>query len=159
VWLANGLNTLIEDPPGSGVKTGLARGNLSSSSDVDFYQFSGIAGEQVTLAVEVPGAPNASGLGYQIQLADGTVLRSFGVDYTGWGQGAPITLPATGTYLIRISSGYDYEGEYHLRVTTVRPPMQMETESNDSIGQANALSFVFTNGHQKASVVGYLSLG
>jgi RHS repeat-associated protein/uncharacterized repeat protein (TIGR01451 family) len=59
---------------------------------------------------------------------------------------------------VRVSANYDYQGEYRLRVTTVRPPGQMESENNDSIANANTLT-LFTNGPTRnATVAGYIHL-
>lgn len=49
------MTGLVEDPSGS--LTGTARGNTSGSGDSDYYSFSGKAGDQFSIAAEVPGTP------------------------------------------------------------------------------------------------------
>src|SRR5439155_24878793 len=55
---------------------------------------------------------------------------------------------------IHISYNYDYEGEYRLRVTEASPALQMETEPNDSTGNANAPTLALSGQHQVAMVTG-----
>jgi hypothetical protein len=159
IWLGNHGNPLAEDPLASGMKSGFSRGNLSNDADVDYFQFSGTAGDLVMLAVETPGNPKNSSLRYRIEKTDGTILTQFTSDNAGWGQTTPITLPQTGTYLIRVSSNNDYQGEYRLRVTTVHPPTQLEFELNNTLAQANKPSLALTNGHLTATIGGYLGIG
>jgi methionine-rich copper-binding protein CopC len=159
IWLGNPISTLLEDPPGSGLRTAFARGSRANSSDVDYYQFSGNAGDQVILAVDVPGNPAASSLSYYITRLDGTVLTSFSSDYTGWGQSSVVTLPQTGTYLVRVQSNYDYQGEYRIRLTIARPPLQLQNEGNNSIASANPVVFTLTNNaHLTATLAGYVNV-
>jgi hypothetical protein len=159
VWAANPTMMLVEDPPGSGLRTGFGRGIRSTSSDVDYWRFSADAGDQVVLAVDIPGNPSGSSLNYQIQRWDGSSYTSFNPDYYGWGQSAPVTLPQTGTYQIRVASNYDYQGEYRIRITLARPPMQLETEGNNSIAAANVPTLVRTNGQLVGQLAAYLSVG
>jgi hypothetical protein len=72
-----GVEELGEDPAGSGVRHGYGRGNVASSSDVDYWSFSGRAGDRVMVAVETPGQVNGSGLCYRLEGPDGGVLTSF----------------------------------------------------------------------------------
>ena len=87
------------------------------------------------------------------------MLTSFYSSSTGSGQSGVITLPYTGTYLLRVAANYDYEGEYRFRVTLVRPPLQLENEGNNSLASANALSLTLTNAHLHANLAGYLGVG
>ncbi len=157
VWPGNRTAPLAEDPPGSGLRNGFARGNLSSSSDVDYYQFTGAAGDSVALAVEVPGNPGTSSLNYRIQRPDGSTLVQANADTHGWLDIAPFALPQSGTYLVRVASNDDYQGEYRLRVTIAHPPVQLESEGNNAVAQADVVALVVTNGHQIATLAGYLS--
>src|SRR5207247_10535120 len=52
-----------------------------------------------------------------------------------------------------------YPGEYRLRVTTARPPMQIESEGNDSLAQADVPALTAASGHQTATVLGYIGGG
>ena len=86
----NGIKTLGEDPVDSGLYTGQGRGKLWSTSDYDYWSFSGEAGQRLTVAVEVPGNPAASQLYYRIDRPDGDRLTDFYADsYNGWGNPAP----------------------------------------------------------------------
>ena len=160
IWAGDAASILSEDPPGSGLRTALARGNISNPGEVDYYQFFGNAGDQVLLAVETPGEPPATPLNYQIQRPDGSTLLSFNANYNGYGQSGVLILPQSGTYVIRVAqSGYDYEGEYRIRITLARPPIQLVNESNNSMASANAVALSRTNGSLAGTVAGYLSVG
>ncbi|MCP5526590.1 MAG: VCBS repeat-containing protein, partial [Verrucomicrobiales bacterium] len=157
VWLGNALKPLLEDP--SGVLSGLGRGNLKDTSDLDFYSFSGQAGDLLSVAVEVPGNPGSSGLCYYVEKPDGTSLTSFCANSSGWGQITPVVLPADGTYYVRVQYNYQYWNEYKLRVTLARDGIQMETESNDSTGAADVLALELNGGIQEGRVHGYVGVG
>src|ERR1035438_1627954 len=155
--MGNNQQPLLEDPPGSGLWTGLGRGNLSSSSDQDWWSVSAKAGELVTLAAEIPGNPGSSGLCYYLYDASGNNIASFcGAYWGGYGQSTPVVLPEDGTYTVRVSLNWDYEGEYRLRVSLATPPLQMESEANDSISQANMLIWNTNGTTLSASVAGYI---
>ncbi|HKS35711.1 MAG TPA: FG-GAP-like repeat-containing protein, partial [Verrucomicrobiae bacterium] len=157
--LGNNTEPLVEDPLASGIRTGTGRGNLNTSSDVDYWSFTGAAGDLFSLAVDIPGNPASSALYFRIYRPDGGVLTEFGANFDGWGQSVPATLPLDGTYVVQVSANYDYLDEYRLRVTTARPPTQMETETNNNTSQADVPSLVLTNGHQVARILGYISAG
>jgi RHS repeat-associated protein len=157
VLLGNNQKLLVEDPPGSGLWTGLGRGNLWSSSDVDYWSFSGKAGDLVSVAAEVPGNPQNSGLCYYLSDPNGNNIASFCGNYNGgYGQSSPVALPTDGTYTVRVSPSYDYQGEYRLRVSLARAPLQMESEPNDSIAQANALTITASGDNLFGNVSGYI---
>ncbi|MCX6929656.1 MAG: lectin-like protein, partial [Verrucomicrobia bacterium] len=61
-----------------------------------------------------------------------------------------------GTYYVRVEQNYGYVGEYRFRVTLAPPPIQVETESNDSSGSANALTYALAGGVRSATVLGYI---
>lgn len=159
VWTGNPALTLAEDPPGSGLRSVSGRGTRSNSSDVDYWRFSGNAGDQAIVAVEAPGNPGNSSLNFQIQQTDGSVLTSFNSTGNGWGQSPVVKLPYTGTYLLRVAANNDYQGEYRFRVTLARPPLQLQNEGNDSIANAGTPAFTLTNAHLTATLAGYLSVG
>ncbi|HET7625544.1 MAG TPA: FG-GAP-like repeat-containing protein, partial [Verrucomicrobiae bacterium] len=159
VWTGNPVLTLSENPPGSGLRTVLGRGMRSDASDVDYWRFSGKAGDHVIVAVDVPGNPSSSQLYFQVMEPDGVVLTSFYADSTGWGQSGIITLPSTETYLVRVARNNDFQGEYQLRVTLATAPLQLETEGNGSPGTADKPSLVLSNGIVQGALAGYLSVG
>jgi hypothetical protein len=111
------------------------------------------------VAIETPGAPASSGIRVDLLQADGSGLTGFNPDSTGWGQSATVTLPYTGTYMVWVHWWYDYRTEYRVRVTTARPPLQFETENNNSLANANYPVFTATNGHLKGTMAGYLNRG
>ena len=155
----NGTESLAADANIPTLRNGWARGNISSTSDADFWKFTGKAGYQFRVEIDVPGNPGASGLIVEIERPDGTSLGSFASSFTGTGQSGPIVLPVDGAYYIRVTYYYQYSGEYRLRVTTIAPPAQIETEGNDSIGTANVPALTFAVGRQSATVLGSISTG
>ncbi|HWH67762.1 MAG TPA: LamG-like jellyroll fold domain-containing protein, partial [Candidatus Sulfotelmatobacter sp.] len=136
----------------------LVRGIRSSSADVDYYQFSANAGDQVILAVDVPANPTQSSLNFQIQRPDGSSFVSFNSDYRGWGLSGIVTLPQTGTYLVRVADAYyDYQGEYRFRLSLARPPLQFETEDNNSLSQADPVPFYRAGNRLRGAFAGALT--
>jgi hypothetical protein len=113
---------LPEDPADSGLRSGYGRGNLSVYNvDADYWSFTAEAGDRLTVAAENPGNPSSSGLSYTIYRPDGTSLGSFTTDSLGRGQLAPLVMPVSGTYYVRVTYNWSYEGEYRLRVTLAEP--------------------------------------
>ncbi len=159
VWLGHDTELLAEDPAGSGLRTGTGRGNIASRQDLDFWSVTGNAGDRLSVAIEVPGAPSSSGLYLRVEYPDGRVLTEFGAGSTGWGESAPVVLPARGTYLVRVSYNWDYYAEYRLRLTLVPDPVQVETEDNGSVGAADQPVLTLDGNRQEATVFGYCSLG
>jgi hypothetical protein len=159
VYLGNASKPLPEDPADSGLYSGYGRGNLWSTSDHDYFSFTAAAGQTLSLAAEVPGNPNNSGLFYDIRKPDGDRLTYFYADRYGWGQSSPMTLPVSGTYSFYVRYNYDYQGEYRVRVTLSDPPLQWETEDNGSTGNADAPVLSANGAHQQAMVAGYVSTG
>ena len=158
-WLGNHVEELAEDPPGSGLRSGYGRGNLKDSSDYDYWSFSGQAGDLVMISAEVPGSPYCSQLYFRVERVDGdaTGVLDFYSDGYGRGQSGPATLPMTGRYTVYVRYNCGYYGEYRLRVTLVRPPVQMESEENGALSQANNLAWT-TNNPQVAVVYGCIPL-
>ena len=165
VTLLDGESTLplTADPAGSGVRSGYGRGNLSSTSDADFYSFTANAGDTLTLAADSLSVSAYTGLQYYVYDAAGNVITNFSSYYygEGYGQSSPVVLATGGNYRIRVTYNYDYEGEYRFRVTLAAPNsgIQMETESNDSTGSANTPTLTLASGHLKATVGGAITTG
>jgi hypothetical protein len=159
VYPGNAARPLAEDPAGSGLHSGYGRGNLWSTSDYDYYSFTGQAGQLLTVAAEVPGSPASSGMFYDIRKPDGERLTYFYSDYNGRGQSTPATLPASGTYAVYARYDYDYQGEYRLRVSLADPPLQMESEANDNAANADVLAFPVAGAAQgRAIEAGYIGV-
>jgi hypothetical protein len=154
-YLANSRITLPEDPAGGGLRSAFGRGNITSSSDYDHWAFTGEAGDKVVMAIDIPGNPGSSGLRYQLVSPEGANLGNYSAASTGYGQSPPITLPTTGRYTMLVYYNYSYWSEYRIRLSKVPAAMQMDTESNDSIGSANLLTFDPVGGGMlEASVAG-----
>ena len=158
VWLGTRSTLLAEDPPG--LFTGLARGSLSSTSDYDYFRFSGKAGDVLSVAVETVGNPPASQLYYRVDGPNGAYLTDFYANsYYGWGQSTPVVLPNDGTYTVFARYNYDYRGEYRIRVSLARNGLQVEREDNNSLGQANTVRLSADDGKSKGRITGYFSVG
>jgi hypothetical protein len=101
------------DPYGA-VTQGYVLGSIAPVSDVDYLSFTATAGETFTLACGA--AREGAGLvGFTVDLRDGadtTTLQSDTESLAAdmrWGTAAnatqsPVTIPATGTYLLRMSA-------------------------------------------------------
>ena len=158
VFLGNNTQPLAYDPAGTGLRIGAGRGNLSDGNDVDYWSFTAEAGDRIFIGTENVGNPNSSGLLYRIYDPSQNQWTSFYTDYNGRGQ-ISLIAGASGTYYIRVDNNYSYSGEYRFRVTLARPPVQMESEDNSSIANANTVSFTLTNGRQTALMLGYIGNG
>ncbi len=159
VLLSNAAKPLPVDPT-TGLMSGYGRGNLSSTSDIDYFSFTGKAGDVVYLASESPGNPSASGLYYELDNSTGSSLGSFYANYNNQGQSGPITLPTSGTYYVHVSYDYGYTGEYRFRVTEASPPVQLPTVYDGSVSSANTPVLANTSpGHLTATVAGYVGQG
>ncbi|MDX1952258.1 MAG: FG-GAP-like repeat-containing protein [Verrucomicrobiota bacterium] len=150
---------LTEDPASSLVRTGTARGHLTTTADVDFWSFSAKAGDRLVIAAENPEYPSNSGLFYSLYGPDFRHHFTYNPNSFGYGQSGPFVVPFDGTYYVRVSQWYDYLGEYRFRVTLAGGGKQIETEANNSHGTANSLNYSLEAGHQKATVVGYIGYG
>jgi hypothetical protein len=96
---------------------------------------------------------------YQVNRPDGVVVDGFygtAGGANGTGQLPPVTLPVSGTYVVRVSSYYTYSGEYRIRVTTAPPIWQLESEDNNNVSQANMPTFTRGLTNQSAKVLSYI---
>ena len=154
ILMGNRVELLTEDPAGSGLRSGQGRGNLTSPSDCDYWSFQAEAGDWVTFAVECPGNPSGSRLNYYLYRANGEQITGFTPEYYGRGQSTPVQLPLGGRYTVRVTQSDNYQGEYRLQVTLVRPPTRIETEENGTIATANAVQMVVGTGTNTGSMAG-----
>ncbi|MCX8155476.1 MAG: FG-GAP-like repeat-containing protein [Verrucomicrobiae bacterium] len=159
IVLGNPVAALAEDPPGSGLRSGYVRGNISDANDIDYFRFTGQAGDQLQLAIENLISDNATGLRVDLYTAGGQYLLALQPDWTGWGQSSIITLPYTGTYLVTVRQWYEFRGEYRLRVSTLRPPARFEVENNNNQASAFAPAWSLANNLLTSRTAGYLSRG
>ena len=155
----NRAEWLAEDPVGSGLRSGFGRGSLRDTSDFDYWSFTGNSNDLLTVALDAPGNPINSRLYCRVDRSDGTYVTDFVTDQFGWGQSSPLPLPASGNYRLHVRYNNDYRGEYRLRVSLARPPLEMESENNNNIGQADQPYFALTNGQDVVAIAGYISVG
>ncbi|WP_205679110.1 pre-peptidase C-terminal domain-containing protein, partial [Aquisphaera insulae] len=130
----------VEGPPG--VRLVAGTGSLPTSSDVDYWSFTGTAGQAISFATENPGDPPYTGLGYQITGPGGSYIGSYS-SYDGRNE-ASFVLSSTGTYLIRVSQYYTYTGEYRLRLLAADSPIRVEGISSTVTFAADPAAKVLT---------------
>ena len=141
---------------GVNVSGGRGRGNIADMSDYDYWSFSGEAGDQAIVVLSLPGHPNNSGLRFEVYRPDGTSLGSYYGNSTGGSAQSPaLTLPTTGRYTVRVWYNYQYWGEYRIAVQCAHPPASVESENNDSTGNATSPTFALRNGRQTADASGF----
>ncbi|MCX6931052.1 MAG: FG-GAP-like repeat-containing protein, partial [Verrucomicrobia bacterium] len=155
VLLGNNTEGLPYDPAGTGLRIVAGRGNLAESGDLSYWTFSAQANDRLMIAAECPANPAASQLLFRIYYPDGSQWTYFYPDYNGRGQ-ISLIVPAPGTYTIRVEPNYQFYGEFRFRVTLGRPPLQLESEDNGSLANANAPVFDTGGGVQRATMLGYL---
>ena len=166
ILVGNAVKSLPADAT-NGLESGYGRGNLSSSSDVDFFSWTGKAGDEVQVASETPGNAGGTYLTYYIENSFGSTLTSFNSTNSssfssnnGQGQSVPITLPYTGTYLVEVAPFSGYTGEYRFRVTEVPPTLQLVTSYDNPISSPNTLVLTNTSpGNATAKLAGYIGQG
>ncbi|MEQ9407652.1 MAG: pre-peptidase C-terminal domain-containing protein, partial [Fuerstiella sp.] len=156
--------TLIDDPAGSGMLTAFGTGAQDPAasgntwSDPDYFSFTALAGDVVSVAVATP----ASDVDSYVELrnsADGVLAsdNNSGADTDAFI--SHYTISTSGDYLVRIgkNSSSTITGDYQLRVDIARG-INHESDAqyaNDSIGGADLITFPnSTPGHALADVSG-----
>ncbi|MGC8888339.1 MAG: LamG-like jellyroll fold domain-containing protein, partial [Verrucomicrobiia bacterium] len=147
---------VVDNPPGSGVRSYFARGRLYDNNDTDFYSFSAQQGDVIIVSCETENNPEGSELLYQIYGPGGNRITYFYSDYRGWGQSSPINIIVSGTYFVQVSPYYDYRGEYRISVISARQPFLIESESNNDINSANTIYLERTSQHLKSTIAGFI---
>jgi autotransporter-associated beta strand protein len=156
---------LAEDPVGSGLWMGRGIGSIQTTSDVDYWSFTALAGDAVSVSVDPP--PGGSRM-----LSQAALYNSAGVEaaqdgtysggwYITWGSGpnndafiSHYTIPVSGTYYVAVSGLST--GEYEMHVELARG-IQQESDpnyANDSTSGANALSLTTTGSHRSGTIAG-----
>ena len=149
--------TLTQDPAGAGLSLAAGRGALINTSDLDYWSFSGTAGNLLSIDTESLGSPASSGLAYVVTDPNGTTtLTSFDANSNGQDESTPIALPTTGTYTLRVSYNYQYFGEYDFRLLLATSPLLLDQEPNSTIATANALTLTANGNSYVANVAGTL---
>ena len=153
---------LLEDPFGSGYSASLGLGQISPSSDLDYWSFEALAGDVVSVSVDTPG----SDLNPTVRLynAAGAYLGSD--DRSGPGNDSfisPYTIESSGTYFVRVNKGNTYyggaeTGDYELRLDVARG-IQLESDveyANDLITGANTLELSSVMARRTGTIAGTL---
>lgn len=153
VWTGNETKSLTADAVVAGMRHGAVRGHLTTDSDLDWFSFSALAGDRLLITTETPGAPSGSGKSYNIYNSNGAHHGGFNANSNGYGEWTT-TLSQTGTYYLRVSSNWGGTTEYRVRLTLARPPVFMESESNNSVSQFNTPPLALAAGELTATIVG-----
>lgn len=127
----------------------LIQGNIYGNADVDYYQFTGSAGDRVYSAVVTSGSANSSTDSQLTLLAsDGTTVIEFDEDDGSLGglssSIAGATLPGAGTYYLKVNhfSATNQLRYYRLYLQLRSGSPQAEVESNDTPATANPLTMI-----------------
>src|SRR6266850_2127296 len=150
---------LIEDPPGSGYLVGHGFGSVDPANDIDFWKFDLLAGDRISVSVDVPDAGinsvvelyNTAGSYLTSDDNSGPDLRPFLSRYA---------IPSSGTYYARVY-GYGGTANYQLRVDVART-VQLESDpeyANDTVGGANVLTLTTAGNQRSATVAGTIMDG
>ena len=116
-------------------------GQLSTSSDLDFYKINATAAGSLSIVLDVPTS-NAYSDYFTLGLfnSSGTLLSQFA---TGTDKTYTVGAPTAGTYYVGIQSGSYYysSGQYSITVSnTAGSTSAFEAEANNTIATANALA-------------------
>ncbi|MBN8456246.1 MAG: VCBS repeat-containing protein [Verrucomicrobia bacterium] len=149
---------LAADDPTTNLRHGFGRGFLSTTSDVDYWSFTASRGQVLTVAVDHAAQPGNPGLSWNVYDEVGNNLTSFLNGASGWrGQTPPYTIPRDGTYYLRVSDWYGYQGEYRFRITLSPPSTQTETEDNNAINQSDPVAFTLSGNTLSGTIAGYVA--
>ena len=156
VYLGNGPVEFAVDAVDARMRHVYARGNLTDSSDWDYYRFTASYGERIVIVSEGPPGASSAGRYYTLYYPGGSQVAAVGGDALGRATSAPYLVTVPGTYYLRVSKNYLSDWEYRFRVTKLAPGVQYETENNVNLGNADGLVFEAAAGALTASVAGYL---
>ena len=147
---------MTEEPAGSGFFTALGVGTISGGSDRDYWRFDAEAGDRVTARLETDGGSGIYPFLY-LQNASGTnQVTTSGDQYGSPIQIQDFTITSPGTYYLYV--GASNTTGYRLRVDQGRGT-QLESENNDSQGNADLLILSGAGGVAQAKVAGALPAG
>ncbi|HCN29338.1 MAG TPA: hypothetical protein DIT64_11420, partial [Verrucomicrobiales bacterium] len=163
-WNSNRIRTLLGNPqiPLTQDATLASLGNTHGrgrilDGDVDWFSFTIDGPKRVVLAADIPLNPGSSGLNYNIYDADGAHVTGFNAASNGIGQTAQLNLNAPGTYYVRVAHNHGYTGEYRFRVSAFDVPTTIESEANNSIGQADSVALTLGVGSLTGAAAGYIA--
>lgn len=148
--------TLARDGVEPRVSRAWVRGYLSESSDQDWFSFEvPSAGGRLVLAADHPGNFSDSALRFSV-FRPNSSSEVYNL-YTSQGETQAIELDTPGTWFVRVNYYYDWRGEYRFRLSVFDPPVTLEREGNNSIGNANVAVLTPVEGGVGGAVAGYLS--
>jgi hypothetical protein len=164
-WNSNRLRTLLgnaraamsPDPALARLAHAYGRGRLLDGNDEDWFVFSIDGPKRVVVAADNPLNASSSGLNHYLYNANGSQVASFTSSSSGQGQSGQVNLSSPGSYYLRVTQSNSYTGEYRFRVSAFDLPLTIESEINDSIGQADSIEFALGTGVLTGSVAGYLA--
>jgi hypothetical protein len=143
-------------PDGAGL-LGRARGQISTTTDLDYFSFTANANDRVIITTENAGRGAGTGLYYRVygpSQAEVTTLTAG----NGSAQGGFIAA-AGGTYYIRVQHHNTFNGEYRIAVAVFPGSFVLEDEDNDSASMADSLTWNQMPGMQAVDVAGVLNYG
>ncbi|RKZ93787.1 MAG: hypothetical protein DRQ43_07820, partial [Gammaproteobacteria bacterium] len=139
------------------LRGGDARGAMQGSSDVDYFSFTASSNDSVVVGADSPLHGTYHRLRFRLVDTNDTVLAELITPhYDERGQTAPFTIPADGTYYVRVSPYDNYFGEYRIHVMAATEPLPLETEINGTVGTANAMAMTYSPSNAIGSIAGYV---
>jgi hypothetical protein len=143
----------LENP--LGLVTAAGRGRRTSSGDTDYWSFNGTSGQRLTFDVELVGASAGTHQYWRIRRPNGTVIWEGNLGNNSQGGFIPLTLDDTGVFQIQVNEYHAWTSEYRFRVSLISPAiLQLETEANNNIASADAVTMTTTGGVASAKVAG-----
>lgn len=143
----------VENP--AGLVTAAGRGRRTSSGDTDYWSFNGTSGQRLTFDVELVGASAGTHQYWRIRRPNGTVIWEGNLGNNSQGGFIPLTLDDTGVFQIQVNEYHAWTSEYRFRVSLINPAiLQLETEANNNIASADAVTLTTEGGIASAKVSG-----
>jgi DUF971 family protein len=113
-------------------------GQLSSSSDVDWFKYTATGAASLNLAFDLPTASSLDYFSIQMQKSDGTVLS--GVE-TGQDGTLTASVSEAGTYYVKVTDDYYHDsGQYSITLTEGAYNSNYEREHNGYNGIGSLLT-------------------
>ncbi|MCC5805515.1 MAG: VCBS repeat-containing protein [Opitutales bacterium] len=145
---------------GSDLRFAHGRGLMRSTDELDFWRFTLDEPARIILALQTM-SPHVTFSRVRVRLYDDaqSQISTFLTSTSGDQSQSNFDLPA-GNYFVRIElHDSTWSGEYRFRVSAFPPGAQLESENNNTVNQANTLSFPFTGAVQTADVWGNIGIG
>ncbi|YCM44551.1 FG-GAP-like repeat-containing protein [Verrucomicrobiaceae bacterium 227] len=153
---AGSAEMLIFNDDLTGLLTAAGRGRLDTNSDRDYWSFQAEAGDQLVFEVAYPDAPAGQGLRWYLTSPTGPVIFDRYLSNNDLEANLPVTLTESGIYTFFVGNWYNIRSEYRVRVTLLRG-LEYESEDNDNLVEADALTFTTENGIEVADIAGMIA--